>query len=57
MNEAGAVVQLFQQSLDMRRVVDIFVGQIKSKDLVTVGVDADMKLALGSAFRCSVFFE
>jgi hypothetical protein len=27
---------------DMRRIIDIFVAQIKSDDFVTVGVDADM---------------
>ena len=51
------IVQLFQQWLDMRSIVDVLVGQIKSNDLVTVGVDADMKLTLRSAFRCFVFFE
>jgi hypothetical protein len=32
-------------------------ARIKSDDLVTVGVDADMKLAPGPAFRSSVFFK
>jgi len=41
----------------MRPIIDVFVGQIKSDDLVTVGVDADMQLAPRSAFRSSVFFE
>ena len=50
-------MQLFQQWLNMGRIIDIFLGQIKSDDLVTVGVDADMQLAPGSAFRRSAFFE
>ena len=51
------IVQLLQQWLDMRCVIDFLVRQIESDDLVTVGVDADMKLAPGSAFRSLVFFE
>ena len=57
MNEAGASCNCSSNGLDMRRIIDIFVGQIKSDDLVTVGVDADMQLAPGSAFRSSMFFE
>ena len=43
------IVQLLQQWLDMRCVIDFLVRQIESDDLVTVGVDADMKLAPGRA--------
>jgi hypothetical protein len=46
-----------QQWPDMRGVADFLVGQIKSDDFITVGVDADMTLAPGRAFRSSVFFE
>jgi hypothetical protein len=50
------IVQLLQQWLDMRCVIDFLVRQIESGDLVTVSVDADMKLAPGSAFRSPVAF-
>jgi len=32
-------------------------GEIKNDDLAIVGVNADMKLAPGSSFRRSLFFE
>ena len=51
------IVQLLQQWLDMRSVVNFLVGQVKGDDLTIVGVDADMKFAPGSALRGSVFFE
>ena len=51
------IVQLLQQWLDMRCVIDFLVRQIESDDLVTVRVDADTKLAPGSAFRSPAFFE
>jgi aconitase B len=40
----------------MRGVIDVLVRQIKSDDLVAVGVDADMRFVLGAAFRSSVLF-
>ena len=43
------IVQLLQQWLDMRGVVDFLVGQVKGDDLTIVRVDADMKFAPGSA--------
>ncbi len=49
--------QLFQQWPDVRGVVNLLIREIKSNDFITVGVAADMKLALGSAFRSPVFFE
>ena len=51
------IVQLLQQRLDMRSIVDVLVGQIKNDDLVAAGVDADMELSPGSAFRSPVLFE
>jgi len=49
--------QLFQQWPDVRGVVNLLIREVKSNDFITVGVAADMKLALGSAFRSPVFFE
>ena len=51
------IVQLLQQWLDMRSVVDFLVGQVKGDDLTIVRVDADMKFAPGSALRSSVLFK
>src|SRR5208282_2835638 len=51
------IVQLLQQWLDIRSVVDFLVGQVKGDDLTIVGVDANMKFAPGPALRGSVFFE
>src|SRR5208337_268207 len=51
------IVQLLQQWLGMRSVVNFLVGQVKGDDLTIVGVDAYMKFAPGSALRGSVFFE
>jgi hypothetical protein len=34
----------------MRGVVNLPIRQVKSDDFITVGVDADMKLAPGPAF-------
>ena len=51
------IVQLLQQWLGMRSVVNFLVGQVKGDDLTVVGVDAYMKFAPGSALRGSVFFE
>ncbi len=51
------IVQLLQQWLDMRSVLNVLVGQVKGDDLTIIGVDADMKFAPGLALRGSVFFK
>jgi hypothetical protein len=45
------IVQLLQQWLDMRSVVNSLVGQVKGDDLTIVGVDANIKFAPSSALR------
>ena len=50
MNEAGRLRQLLQQSLDMRGVIDVLVGQVKCNDLPAVGDNANMKLSPSAAF-------
>ena len=50
-------VQLRQQSLNMRGVIDVFVGQIKRHDIPAAGVNADMKLLPGAAFGRPVLFK
>jgi len=48
---------LFQQGLDMRGVVDVFVGQIPRGDFAAVGIDADVQLAPSAASKGSALLK
>jgi hypothetical protein len=48
---------LIQQGLDMRSVVDVFVGQIKCDDLAAAGVNANMQFAPRAPLRGSMLFK
>jgi hypothetical protein len=41
-------IQLIQQRLDIRGIIDLFVGHTILDYFATIGVDADMKFALGA---------
>src|SRR5208337_2056861 len=51
------LVQLLQQGLDMRGIVDVLVGQIKCHDLAGAGVNANMKLSPSAAMGRPVLFK
>ena len=54
---SGIIAQLLEKRLDMRSVIDILVSQIKGDDLATVGVNANVQLALGAALCGQMLFK
>ena len=50
MGAFASLVQLLQQGLDMRGIIDVFVGQISHNDLSSAGVNANRQFAPSAAF-------